>query len=35
MGAGQFWGTYFEVVSIVPAVENDYARSYARAPVSG
>jgi hypothetical protein len=31
----EFWGTYFEVVSIVPAVENDYARSYARAPVSG
>ncbi len=29
-----FWTTYFEVVEIVPAVENDYARHYERAPVA-
>jgi hypothetical protein len=29
-----FWGTYFEVVEIVPAVENDYARHYGVAPVA-
>ncbi|MFM7347080.1 MAG: darcynin family protein [Tagaea sp.] len=30
----RFWGAYFDVVGIVPAVENDYARSYGRAPLA-
>jgi hypothetical protein len=31
----EFWGRYFEVLDIIPAVENDYAASYNRAPISG
>lgn len=29
-----FWDTYFEVVEILPAIENAYARSYGVAPVT-
>jgi hypothetical protein len=31
----RFWDTYFEVVDIVPAVENDYASHYRVAPIGG
>jgi len=30
-----FWGTYFEIVEIIPAIENAYASYYRVAPVSG
>lgn len=30
-----FWGTYFDIVEIVPAIENAYANSYGVAPISG
>lgn len=29
----KFWGTYFEVVEIVPAIENAYARHYGVDPL--
>lgn len=29
-----FWGTYFEIVEIVPAIENAYASYYNVAPVT-
>ena len=28
-----FWGTYFEIVEIIPAIENAYANYYEVAPV--
>jgi hypothetical protein len=28
-----FWGTYFDVVAIIPAVENAYAAAYGQDPV--
>jgi Darcynin, domain of unknown function len=28
-----FWGTYFEVLEIVPAIENSYANYYEVAPI--
>ena len=31
----EFWGTYFEIVEIVPAIENAYARHYGVTPISG
>jgi Darcynin, domain of unknown function len=30
-----FWGVYFQVVEIVPAVENAYATHYGEAPLGG
>ncbi|MBD2773945.1 darcynin [Iningainema sp. BLCCT55] len=30
-----FWGTYFEIVEIIPAIENAYANYYGVAPISG
>jgi hypothetical protein len=30
----QFWGTYFEVVEIVPAIENAYALYYEVEPIT-
>jgi Darcynin, domain of unknown function len=29
-----FWGTYFEIVEIVPSIENAYAINYGVAPIS-
>jgi hypothetical protein len=29
----QFWGTYFEIVEIVPAIENAYAHYYGVEPI--
>lgn len=29
-----FWDTYFQIVQIIPAVENAYADAYGRAPVA-
>jgi chlorite dismutase len=29
-----FWGTYFEIVEIVPAIENAYAIFYQKSPIS-
>ncbi|MCA2977046.1 MAG: darcynin [Myxococcaceae bacterium] len=31
----EFWGTYFEVVDIIPSIENAYASHYEVAPVGG
>lgn len=30
----RFWGAYFEIIEIVPTVENDYARHYGVAPIA-
>jgi hypothetical protein len=30
----RFWGTYFEIVEIVPAIENAYALYYAVEPIT-
>jgi hypothetical protein len=29
----RFWGTYFDIIEIIPAIENAYARHYAVKPV--
>jgi hypothetical protein len=31
----EFWGTYFEIVEIVPAIENAYAIHYGVTPLGG
>jgi hypothetical protein len=30
----QFWGTYFEIVEIIPAIENAYALYYEVKPIT-
>lgn len=30
-----FWGTYFNVVEVIPAVENAYADHYGKEPIKG